>query len=232
MTTLAPEILALLQSAISTTTESSVVVGFNLGLLQSAYNNRTTRDGKPRVVTYVRGDLINANAPLIKAGGKTSTIEEANSWFGIMGELAEAEGAVLDLTVTFDFKTLGNIIKSMQKEGMSYANVTLTRVAGIHQRIAKTADGKDITALTVDIYDRDNITVVAASNPMAASATYTDSDDAWMEAVKNSSARKRAGMDKWRATRSEDGEKTIDSSEPGPSLDDLEEELVAMPQTV
>jgi hypothetical protein len=224
-TTLSPEVLAMLELAMSTKVESTAVMGINFGLIEYALANRIGKNGKPKVVTSLRGDYFTSNCPLLTASGKASTIEEANSWLGVMAEYSEAEGSVLDVSVTLDYKTLTGIAKIMQKEGMTYATLSLSKVAGIHKRIAKNKDGQTITALAIDMFDRENIEVKAAGNPMAMGASYCNDDDVWFQATSVSAQAKRGGMDKWKAAQNAVGEKTSVDSES--SLDDLEEEEVA-----
>lgn len=227
-TTLSPEVLALLEAAMSTKQDSTATVGINFGLIEYALSNRTGKNGKPKVVTAIRGDYFSSNCPLITANGKTTTVEEANAWLGQLSEYSEAEGGVLDISVTFDYKTLAIIAKAMQREQMTYATISLSKVAGIHKRIATNKNGDTITALTIDLYDRESIEVKPAANPMAMGATYCNDDDTWFKAATTSAQAKQDGMNKWKAVQdaknqSVDGN-TEESSE---SLDDLEDEVVA-----
>lgn len=225
MTTLSPEVLAMLEMAMSTKVESTATIGINFGLVEYALNNRVGKNGKPKIVTSLRGDYFASNCPLLTASGKASTTEEANSWLGVMAEYSEAAGSVLDVSVTLDYKTLAVIAKVMQKEGMTYATLSLSKVAGIHKRVAKNKDGQTITALAIDMFDRETIEVKAAGNPMAMGATYCNDDDVWFQAALTSAQAKRGGMDKWKAAQNAAGQTTTAEAES--SLDDLEEEEVA-----
>lgn len=224
--TLSPEVLALLEAAMSAKSDSTAVIGINFGLIEYALNNRTSKSGKPKVVTAIRGDYFSSNCPLITANGKMTSTEEANAWLGQLAEYSEAEGGVLDISITFDYKTLALIAKAMQREQMTYATISLSKVAGIHKRVAINKNGDTITALTIDLYDRESIEVKPAANPMAAGATYCNDDDVWFKAAMTSAQAKRDGMNKWKAVQDAknkpvDGEQTESSSE---SLDDLEDE--------
>ena len=116
----------------------------------------------------------------------------------------------------------------MVKEGMTYAIVTFSAVPGIHKRLAKSkATGEVITALTVDMYDKESIKVTVASNPMMLSAFYSEDDDQWMTAVANSAMAKRKGVEGWKATQAKGGEKTEATAEvEADNLDLLEDEEV------
>jgi hypothetical protein len=225
--TLSPEVLAMLEMAMSTKVDSTAVVGINFGLVEYAISNRTSKSGKPKVVTAIRGDYFSSNCPLITANGKMTSIEEGNAWLGQLAEYSEAEGGVLDVSVTFDYKTLAIIAKQMQREQMTYATISLSKVAGIHKRVAVNKNGDTITALTIDLYDRESIEVKPAANPMAMGATYCNDDDTWFKAAATSAQVKRDSMNKWKAVqdaknKSVDGETT----EPSESLDDLADEEV------
>ena len=222
---ISPELIAALQALQSQAkSNDSVSVGFSRGLLENVLTNL---NGKP--ATLIRGDYHSSACALITSGGKKSTVEQANAWLGQLSEMAQAEMAVLDLSLVMDHKTLAKIIKQMVKEGMTYAIVTFSAVPGIHKRLAKSkATGEVITALTVDMYDKETIVVTVASNPMMLSAFYSEDDDQWMTAVANSAIAKRKGVDNWKATQAESGEKTEGTIEPSEdNLDLLEDEAVA-----
>ena len=111
---------------------------------------------------------------------------------------------------------------------MTYATVSISKVHGIHRRLVNDKFGQEVTALSIDMYDRESIQITAASNPDAASAIYCSDADRWFAAVTYTGQKARAGYDKWKSTVNAAGQTTsaenIESSE---SLDDLEDEVVA-----
>lgn len=219
---ISPELIAALQAAqAATVSTDNVSVGFSRGLLESVLANLGSKPA-----TLVRGDFHSSNCALITSGGKKSTIEAANGWLGQVAEMAQAEMAVLDVSVVMDARTIAKILKVMAKEAMTYAIVKLSKVPGIHKRLAKNAAGDKITALTVDLYDKETIEITAASNPMMLSAFYSENDDEWMEAVTASARVKRGGIDGWKATQAEAGAKTESATESSEdNLDLLEDEV-------
>ena len=84
--TISPEVLALLEAAMSTKVESGATIGFTLALLEYAYNNRVSKNGKPRVLAPVSGHYFSSSCPLIDGQSKLTTVEEATSFLNQMAE--------------------------------------------------------------------------------------------------------------------------------------------------
>lgn len=233
---MSPELLALLEKATAVQTTNTITIGFSLGLLEWISKNRTSKNGKTLVIAPVKGDLFTSNCPLIKAGGRLTTIEQANDWLWYQGELAIANNTMLDCSIIMDFGMIAFILKEMAKGKMTYAKVTFQKVEGIHKRLVQDKDGNFIPALTVDMYDRtkESLVIEAASNPTGIKAIYCDDDAQWEKAVIYASEKKLSGMNNWKKVQEEMGKKTEASSEdeePTSGLDDLEDEEVSEPMT-
>jgi hypothetical protein len=228
---MSPELLAFLEKAAVIETTNTITIGFSLGLLEWISKNRTSKNGKTLVIAPVKGDLFTSNCPLIKAGGRLTTIEQANDWLWYQGELAIANNTMLDCSIIMDFGMIAFILKEMAKGKMTYAKVTFQKVEGIHKRLVQDKDGNFIPALTVDMYDRtkESLVIEAASNPTGIKAIYCDDDAEWEKAVIYASEKKLKGMNNWKKLQEEKGKTEESSEQSAPSLDDLEDEEVSEP---
>lgn len=218
----------------ATPQSNTITLGFSLGLLQKALSNKTSKSGRPKVVTSIRGDYFSSNCPLIEGVGVITPPEEAAIVLDTMVEESLAADAPLSVDMVVDYKTLGRMVQSAVKQQATYVTICLQKVEGIHQRVTTANDGTLISAYSVDMFDREEWQVTATSNPMAKRAKYTKSSEesTLREAVRNSAIRKRAGFDGWSKRVNENGQTVKpeqpqsdqpQSDQPDP-LDELEDE--------